>query len=129
MMVLIMLTKMNLNNHKFAQKTLQLHLIQVFRFLSKNIKILGGLGNPQLSIFLKNILHLVFLQRMKCFGRIALKNFKTCFFLKHPKVHVPFNIAQKWVSSHSSSKHCLILFRALIVINFAYSWAEINARN
>ena len=32
-----------------------------FPVFVKNIKILGGLGNPQLSIFFKNILHMVFL--------------------------------------------------------------------
>ena len=32
-----------------------------FQVFVKNIKILGGLGNLQLSIFFKNILHMVFL--------------------------------------------------------------------
>ena len=44
-----------INNFAISQ------LIQVLRFLSENIKILGGLGNPQLTIFFKNILHMVFL--------------------------------------------------------------------
>ena len=45
---------------RVCMKNLRIAANSSFQVLIKNI-ILGGLGNPQLSIFFKNILHMVFL--------------------------------------------------------------------